>query len=236
MSSPSNLRRHKAGTGGPSNKEDRKSRPFDNILLDYEKFAAVAHQREVTESSILGRTEVWGDQRESAKVSSSRNRGESKGPGVEERNDSSLVVSGRGGGLETETGSSSFPSSVITRKTLVELVHTFHLPQGHKVLIHRVTNSPTHSPQSYVGISSHHLSAGVLNLLELVPVQLTPNAYARLLSFFLIFRRKRIGSSTDNIIRQCFQMKKCPKKSLGMVQPDGIYYLPARSGNYRALL
>ncbi|KAL5741838.1 hypothetical protein ACOSP7_028570 [Xanthoceras sorbifolium] len=55
MSSPSNLRRHKAGTGGPSNKEDRNE-------------AAVAHQREVTESSILGRTEVWGDQRESAKT------------------------------------------------------------------------------------------------------------------------------------------------------------------------
>ncbi|KAL5756649.1 hypothetical protein ACOSQ2_021395 [Xanthoceras sorbifolium] len=40
MSSPSDRRRHKAGTGGPSNKGDRKSRPFDDVLLEYEKFAS----------------------------------------------------------------------------------------------------------------------------------------------------------------------------------------------------
>ncbi|KAL5752184.1 hypothetical protein ACOSP7_022360 [Xanthoceras sorbifolium] len=247
MTSPSNRRHHKAGTGGPSNKRDRKSRPIDDILLDYEKFVsgertgrqgdevAVAYQCEVTGSSTSGHTEV----------SFSRNHSESEGvvPGVKERDYSFLAASG---GLEIETGSSPFPSSVITKESLIELVHTFHLPRRHKVLIPRVTDSPTHLPQDYVVISSHHLFAGlrfpllgslsVLNLLELTPIQLTLNVYVRLLYFFLIFRRKRIGSPTDNILRHCFQMKKCPKKSLGVVQPDGIYYLSARPSDYRGLL
>ncbi|KAL5738557.1 hypothetical protein ACOSP7_031318 [Xanthoceras sorbifolium] len=122
MSSPIDQKRHKAGTVGPSNKGDRKSRPFDDVLLEYKKFASgertghqgdkvvVAYQRDVTGSSTSSRTKVRSDRRESA-----------------ERDDSSLVASGR---LETETGSSSFPSSVITRENLVELVHTFHLPRG----------------------------------------------------------------------------------------------------------
>ncbi|KAL5758593.1 hypothetical protein ACOSP7_021204 [Xanthoceras sorbifolium] len=70
MYSPSDWSRHKASTGGLSNKGDRKSRPFDDVLIDYEKFAsgerpglqgdkaAVAHQCEVTRSSTSGRTEV----------------------------------------------------------------------------------------------------------------------------------------------------------------------------------
>ncbi|KAL5765954.1 hypothetical protein ACOSP7_016571 [Xanthoceras sorbifolium] len=236
MPSSSNQRHRKTGSGGPSNKGDRKYCSFDDILLDYEKFvygertghqgdeADVAHQREVTGSSTSGRTEVRGDQRESAELSSLGDHDESEWvvPGVE---------AASGGGLETETGSSSFPSLVITMASLVKLVHTFYLPRRHKVLIPRVTNILTHHPQGYVAISSHHLSAElrfpfprllirVLNLLELVPMQLTPNAYTQLLSFFLIFIRKRIGSSTDNIIRHCFQMKKCPKKSLGVVRPD----------------
>ncbi|KAL5764220.1 hypothetical protein ACOSQ2_016814 [Xanthoceras sorbifolium] len=224
MSSSSNRRHRKTGSGGPSNKGDRKYCSFDDILLDYEKFvsgertghqgdeADVAHQREVTGSFTSGRTEVRGDQRESAEVSS-----------LGDYDESEWVVPG--------TGSSSFPSLVITMASLVKLVHTFYLPRRHKVLIPRVTNILTHHPQGYVAISSHHLSAElrfpfprflirVLNLLELVPMKFTPNAYTQLLSFFLIFIRKRIGSSTDNIIRHCFQMKKCPKKSLGVVRPD----------------
>ncbi|KAL5779620.1 hypothetical protein ACOSQ2_010357 [Xanthoceras sorbifolium] len=224
MSSPSDWRYHKAGTSGSSNKGDQKSNSFDNVLLDYEKFvsgerigcrgdeAIMAHQREVPKSSTSIRTEVRSDQRESAEVASSGDCGGSEEvvPRVEEGDDSSLAAYG---GLETKTGSSPFPSSVITRKSLVELVHTFHLPQGYKVLIPRVV------------ISSHYLFVGlrfllswflisVLNLLKLVPMQLTTNAYARLLSFYLILRRKMIGSSTDNILRHCFQMKKCSKKSL----------------------
>ncbi|KAL5825357.1 hypothetical protein ACOSQ3_021420 [Xanthoceras sorbifolium] len=258
MSSPSDRRRHKAGTGGPSNKGDRKSRPFDDVLLEYEKFASsertghqgdkatVAHQREVIGSSTFGHTEVRSDRRESAEVFSLGDHGQSEGvvPGVEERDDSSLAAPR---GFETKTGSSSFPSSVITMESLVELEHTFHLPRGHKVLIPRVTNSLTHQPQGYVAISSHHLSAGlrfplprflikVLNLLEFAPMQLTPNAYTRLLSLYLIFKRKRVDSPTDNIIRHCFQMNKCLKKSLGATRPDGIYYLPTRPSDYRALL
>ncbi|KAL5823563.1 hypothetical protein ACOSQ4_021463 [Xanthoceras sorbifolium] len=201
MYSPSDRRRHKASTGDLSNKGDRKSRPFDDVLTDYEKFAsgerlglqgdkaAVAHQYEVIRSSTSGCTEVQSDRSESAEVSSSEDLGESEGivPRVEEMNDSSLTA------LE-----------------------------GHKVLIPRATNSPTHPPQCYVVISSHHFSAGlkfplpnflirILNMLELALMQLTPNAYTQLLSFYLIFRMKRIGSLTDNIFRHCFQMKKCPK-------------------------
>ncbi|KAL5767640.1 hypothetical protein ACOSP7_014235 [Xanthoceras sorbifolium] len=151
--------------------------------------------------------------------------------------------------LQVRTGGSLFPSSVITRKDLVGLVHTFHLPMGHRVLIPRASDSPTHPPLGYVAISSHHLLAGlrfplprflikVLNLLQLTPIQLTPNVYTWLLSFYLIFRRKRIGSPTDNIIRHYFHMKKCPlnKKLPGKTRHDKIYYLPVRSSDYRALL
>ncbi|KAL5758496.1 hypothetical protein ACOSP7_021107 [Xanthoceras sorbifolium] len=226
MSSSSNQRHRKVSIGDPSNKRDRKSRPFDNILLDYEKFifgkrverqsdeATVAYQREVTKSSTSGRTKVWGDQSEYAEMSSSGDHDKSEGvvPGVEDMHGSSLAASR---GLETKTGSTPFPSSVITMESLVELVHTFHLSRGYKVLISRVTNSLTHPTQGYVAISSHHLSAGlrfslpqflirVLNLLEFAPMQFTLNAYARLLPFFLIFRRKTIGSPTDNILRNCF--------------------------------
>ncbi|KAL5773765.1 hypothetical protein ACOSQ2_013689 [Xanthoceras sorbifolium] len=239
MFSPSDRKHHKAGTGGLSNKGDRKSRLFDGVLLEYEKFAsgemtrrqgdkaAVAYQCEVTGSSTSGRTEVWSDRRESVEESSSWDHGESEGvvPGVKERDDSSLAASG---GLEIETESSLFPSSVITRESMV---------------IPRVIDSPTHLPQGYVDISSHHLFAGlrfslprilirVLNFLELMLMQLTLNTYTWLLSLYLIFRRKRIGSLTDNILRHCFQMKKCPKNLLGPARPDGIYYLPAWSGDY----
>ncbi|KAL5739443.1 hypothetical protein ACOSP7_028338 [Xanthoceras sorbifolium] len=73
MSSPSDRRCHKAGTGGPSNKGDHKSRSFDDGLLDYDKFvsgertgyhgdeAAVAYQREVPRSSTSGRAKVRSD-------------------------------------------------------------------------------------------------------------------------------------------------------------------------------
>ncbi|KAL5812317.1 hypothetical protein ACOSQ3_027267 [Xanthoceras sorbifolium] len=153
--------------------------------------------------------------------------------------------------LQVRTGGSLFPYFEITREDMVDLVHTFHFPMGHKVLIPRASDIPIDPPPGYgcYTISSHHLLAGlrfpfprflskVLNLLQVAPMQLTPNAYTRLLSFYLVFRRKRIGSPIDNIIRHCFQMKKCPinKKLPGKIRHEGIYYLPARLSDYRALL
>ncbi|KAL5799492.1 hypothetical protein ACOSQ3_032569 [Xanthoceras sorbifolium] len=141
------------------------------------------------------------------------------------------------------------PPSVITREDLVDLVHTFHLPIGHKVLVSKASDRSTHMLSGYIAISSHHLAAelrfslpqfllNVLNLLELAPIQLTPNAYSRLLSLHLIFRRKSVGSLTDNIARHCFQMKKCHlnKKLSGKALHDGMYYLPTRPNDCRSLL
>ncbi|KAL5808297.1 hypothetical protein ACOSQ3_028988 [Xanthoceras sorbifolium] len=67
-------------------------------------------------------------------MSSFGDHGESEGVllGIEERDDSFLAASG---GLDAETESSSFSSSGITKEILVELVYTFHLSRGHKVLI-----------------------------------------------------------------------------------------------------
>ncbi|KAL5734164.1 hypothetical protein ACOSP7_032025 [Xanthoceras sorbifolium] len=141
------------------------------------------------------------------------------------------------------------PPSVITRDDLVDLVHTFRLPMGHKVLVSRASDRSTHMLSGYIAISSHHLAAelrfplprfplNVLNLLELAPIRLIPNVYSRLLSLYLIFRRKSVGSLTDNIARHCFQMKKCHlnKKLLGKARHDEMYYLPAQPNDYWSLL
>ncbi|KAL5804660.1 hypothetical protein ACOSQ3_031460 [Xanthoceras sorbifolium] len=200
MSSPSDRRHHKPATGGPSDKGGHKPRPFDDVVLDYEKFvsgerircrgeeAVVVYQREVYRPSTTGRTEVRSDQGESAKVFSSMHHGVSKGVAsrIEERDDSSLAPSE---GLEDETESSLFPSLVITRGSLVDLVHTFHLFRGHNVLTSREVDSSTHPPRGYMAISQHYFFAGLrftlprflirlLNLLGLMPMQLTSNAYS----------------------------------------------------------
>ncbi|KAL5844315.1 hypothetical protein ACOSQ4_010273 [Xanthoceras sorbifolium] len=129
------------------------------------------------------------------------------------------------------------------------LTHTFHLPKGHRVLIPRASDGPAYPSLSYVAISSHYLIVGLrfllpqflirlLNLLELTPMQLTLIAYTRLISFYLIFRNNRVGSPTDNIIRHCFLLKKCPfsKKPSSKAQHDGVYYLSTRASDYWKLL
>ncbi|KAL5784020.1 hypothetical protein ACOSQ2_006412 [Xanthoceras sorbifolium] len=124
MSSPSDRRRHKASTGGSSNKGGRRLRSFNDALIDYERF--MFDERTGHRSYIhCGPMFFW-------------EHGESEGLllGIEERDDSSLAAPG---GLDAETESSSFPLSGIIKEILVELVHTFHLPRVHKVLIPRVT-------------------------------------------------------------------------------------------------
>ncbi|KAL5741733.1 hypothetical protein ACOSP7_028465 [Xanthoceras sorbifolium] len=141
MSSLSDWRCHKASINSPSNKRGRKLRSFDDALIDYERFVfekRTGHRGDTAVAAcsleVVG-TAVRGDRREFAEMSSFRDHGEREGVllGIEERDDSFLAVSG---GLDAETGSSSFPSSGITKEILVELVYTFHLFRGHKVLIH----------------------------------------------------------------------------------------------------
>ncbi|KAL5818847.1 hypothetical protein ACOSQ4_022689 [Xanthoceras sorbifolium] len=198
MSSSSDQERHEVHIDGPPDAGDRKSRPFDEVVVEYEWFASrlkamkrgdkttMTSRSEMIGSSTSGHVEVRRDQREPA-----------------------------------EAGDFSFPSFVIKREDLVDLTHTFHFSMGHRVLIPRASDRPAYPSPSYVAISSHHLIVGlrfhlptflkrVLNLLELAPMQLTPNAYTQLLSFYLIFSRKGIGSLTDNIIRHCFLLKNCP--------------------------
>ncbi|KAL5781911.1 hypothetical protein ACOSP7_006940 [Xanthoceras sorbifolium] len=200
--------------------------------------AIMTRRSEIRGSSTSGREEAMRDQGESAEVSTSEDRDENEGvvPGAEEMDDPSLATPED---LQTQAGDFSCPSSIIKRDDLVGLARAFHLLMGHKVLIPKALDRPAYPPQGYVAISSHHLIVGlrfslpsflirILNLLELAPMQLTPNAYTRLLSFYLIFRRKGIGSPIDNIIRHCFLLKKCPlyKKPSGKAQYDWVILSP----------
>ncbi|KAL5827574.1 hypothetical protein ACOSQ3_019412 [Xanthoceras sorbifolium] len=87
---------HAADTGGPSNVRDRRSHPFDNVLVEYEWFAAATHSSEVMGSSTSGRTEALGDQRVSAEVSTSGDHDESEEvmPKARGDDDPSLAVTG----------------------------------------------------------------------------------------------------------------------------------------------
>ncbi|KAL5746725.1 hypothetical protein ACOSP7_023697 [Xanthoceras sorbifolium] len=148
--------------------------PFDEVVIEYERF--MPKQRGIEKAT-----------------SSSEDLDTSVGIAPkDEGHDSSLVAS--------EVENFLFPSSMIKREELIGLVSTFHLPTGHKVLIPKATNGLVHPPSGYVAISLHHIHAGlrfplpefiirVLNLLELASMQLTPNAYTRLISFYLPFRR-----------------------------------------------
>ncbi|KAL5746864.1 hypothetical protein ACOSQ2_024161 [Xanthoceras sorbifolium] len=143
---------------------------------------------------------------------------------------------------EADVDGFSTPEELNSRpvnENLLGFASTFHLPRGYKVMVPKVTDRPARSPPGYIAISSHHLHAGlrfilptfllcVLNLLRLASMQLTPNSYAQLISFYLTFRRRGFGSPSDNIIRYCYSLKKCPlsEKSFGSAWHEGIYYLP----------
>ncbi|KAL5736752.1 hypothetical protein ACOSQ2_031540 [Xanthoceras sorbifolium] len=163
MPSSGDQERHEADTGGAPDAGDCMSRPFDEILVKYEQFAdkvATTRRSEVIWSSTSGRVEARRDQGEPAKVSTSVNQDENKGvvPEVEEVDDPSLVVPEE---LQTQAEDFSFPSSVIKREDLVGLMHTFHLPIGHRVLIPRVSDGPSYPPPGYMVISSYHLIIGL---------------------------------------------------------------------------
>ncbi|KAL5820903.1 hypothetical protein ACOSQ3_022785 [Xanthoceras sorbifolium] len=243
MSSSSDQECHEVHIDGPPDAGDRKSRLFDEVVVEYEWFASrlkamkqsdktTMTRSEMIGSSTSGYVEVRRDQREPAEVSTSGDQDENEGvvPGAKAMEDPSLAV----------------PEKL---EDLIDLTHTFHFSMGHRVLILRASDRPAYPPPSYVAISSHHLIVGlrfhlptflkrILNLLELALMQLSPNAYTRLLSFYLFFSRKGIGSLTDNIIRHCFLLKNCPlsKKPSGKAQHDRVYYLLMRASDYRELL
>ncbi|KAL5760147.1 hypothetical protein ACOSQ2_018985 [Xanthoceras sorbifolium] len=180
MSSLSDLEYYKVDVGGILSPEECHSRPSDEVVIKYERFMSMQQTDEV--------------------------------------DDSSQVTLGRSQ-MQVENFI-SLPS-IITNEDLVGYASTFHLPMGHKVLIAKVIDRPAHPPPGYVAISLHHLHAGlrfpfskflicVLNLLRLAPMQLTPNAYTQLIFFYLTFRRRGVGSPSDNIIRYCYLLKKCP--------------------------
>ncbi|KAL5781912.1 hypothetical protein ACOSP7_006941 [Xanthoceras sorbifolium] len=114
MSSLSDQRCHEVGTHGSPNAGDRRPRPFDEVLVEYEQFvsrertkhqgdrAAMTRRSEVTESSTSGRREAWSDQGESTKVSTSEGHNESEGAvlGVERVDDPTLAIPE---GLQTQT-------------------------------------------------------------------------------------------------------------------------------------
>ncbi|KAL5846450.1 hypothetical protein ACOSQ3_009974 [Xanthoceras sorbifolium] len=198
ISSPSDQERHEAVTGSSPDIGGRRSRPFNEAVVVYEQF--------MSREKAMG----WGD-----KAATTLDQDESEGavPGAEEVDDPSLTVPKE---LQLQVEDFSFPSyrpeGVIMREDLAGLTHTFHLPIGQKVLIPRASDGPAYPSSAYVAISSHYLIAGlrfllpyflirVPNLLELALMKFTPNAYTWLISFYLIFRRKGVGSSTDNIIR-----------------------------------
>ncbi|KAL5744418.1 hypothetical protein ACOSQ2_027534 [Xanthoceras sorbifolium] len=159
----------KADVGGSFAPEERKSRPFDEVVVEFEQFMSKQMGIDCSERAA---------EAHELRLFSSGDLDESVGIAPEDEvDDSSLVAS--------EVGNFSFPSSIIKREDLVGLVNMFHLPMGYKVLIPRATDGPAHPPSGYVAISSHHSQAGlrfplhefiirVLNLLELASMQLTP--------------------------------------------------------------
>ncbi|KAL5857300.1 hypothetical protein ACOSQ3_004758 [Xanthoceras sorbifolium] len=169
MSSARDQECHEADTGGSPDAGDRKSHPFDEVVVEYELFvsrlkaierggkAAATHRNEARGSSTSGRVEARRDQGEPVKVSILGDQDENEGvvPGAKKMDDPFLAVPGE---LQTLVDDSSFRSSVIKREDLVGgLMHTLHLPIGHMVLIPRALDRLDYPPPSYVAISSHHL-------------------------------------------------------------------------------
>ncbi|KAL5854917.1 hypothetical protein ACOSQ4_004719 [Xanthoceras sorbifolium] len=159
MSSARDQECHEADTGGSPDAGDRKSHPFDEVVVEYELFvsrlkaierggkAAATHRNEARGSSTS----------EPVKVSILGDHDENEGvvPGAKKMDDPFLAVPGE---LQTLVDDSSFRSSVIKREDLVGgLMHTLHLPIGHMVLIPRALDRLDYPPPSYVAISSHHL-------------------------------------------------------------------------------
>ncbi|KAL5785163.1 hypothetical protein ACOSQ2_007555 [Xanthoceras sorbifolium] len=139
MSSLNNQERQEANVDGSSAPEERKSCPFDEVVVEYERF--MSKQRAIDCSKRAAKAHrdffIW-DLDKSVSIT----------PEDEERDDSSLMAS--------EVGNFLFPSSIISMEELVGLVNTFHLSMGHKVLIPRAMDGPAHPPSGYVAISSHH--------------------------------------------------------------------------------
>ncbi|KAL5815912.1 hypothetical protein ACOSQ3_024290 [Xanthoceras sorbifolium] len=242
MSSLSDQKHHEADVDGFSTPEELNSRPVNEVVIEYEWF--MSKQLAIYRSKGAAEAHIF----ELAEVSSLGGHDEGVGValGEDEVDDSSQTAYER---LQPQV--ESFPSlpSVITRKNLLGFASTFHLPKGYKVMVPKVTDRPARSPSGYIAISSHHLNAGlrfilptfllcVLNLLRLASMQLTPNSYAQLISFYLTFRRRGFGSPSDNIIRYCYSLKKCPlsEKSFGSAWHKGIYYLPVQANEYQGLL
>ncbi|KAL5861852.1 hypothetical protein ACOSQ3_003136 [Xanthoceras sorbifolium] len=200
MSRPSDQECHEANTGGFPDTGDRKSRPFDEVVVEYERFvshlkamehgdeAITTRRSEMKGSSTFGHVDARKDQGEPAEVSTSGDQDENEGviPEAKGVNDPPLATPEE---LQTQAGDFSFPSSFIKIEDLVGFTHTFHLPMGHRVLIPRASDRPAYPPPGYVVIFSHHLIAGlrfplppilirILNILELAPMQRSPNAYS----------------------------------------------------------
>ncbi|KAL5767703.1 hypothetical protein ACOSQ2_014486 [Xanthoceras sorbifolium] len=156
MSSLNDQEPQKVDVSGSSVPEEHKSRLFDEVIVEYERF--MSKQRGIVCSKRA--TEAHRDE-----VSSYRDLYASVGIAPEDEGDDSSLI-------ESEVRNFLFPSSMIKREDLVGLVSTFHLPIGHRVLIPRATDR-------LVGLSFPlpNFIIHVLNLLELAPMQLTPNAY-----------------------------------------------------------
>ncbi|KAL5775368.1 hypothetical protein ACOSP7_012925 [Xanthoceras sorbifolium] len=129
------------------------------------------------------------------------------------------------------------------------IVESFHFPWGHQMLLFVLTVRPVYPSSGYIAISRHHLIVGlrffipgflidILNLLTLALMQLTPTSYSQLLNLYLSFRRHRVPSSSDNVIRFCFLLKQCHllRGSPDESPHDGIYYLSVRARDYKDLL
>ncbi|KAL5777212.1 hypothetical protein ACOSP7_010138 [Xanthoceras sorbifolium] len=106
MSSSSDQERHEADTGGSPDVEDRRSHPFNDVVVKYEWFmsrkkavdsgdkATTICRSEVTGSSTSGHVEARRDQGEPAEVSTSGDHDENEGAvaGIEVVDDPSLAV------------------------------------------------------------------------------------------------------------------------------------------------
>ncbi|KAL5773527.1 hypothetical protein ACOSQ2_013451 [Xanthoceras sorbifolium] len=115
--------------------------------------------------------------------------------------------------------------SRIYRGDLKVIADSYRFPSGHQMLVLAVANMAAYPTSSFVAISRYHLI-------------LIPSLYGQLFTLYLSFRRNGLPSPSDNVIRYCFTLKRCPlpRDSTEHFLYDGMYYQGVWAGKYRELL
>lgn len=114
----------------------------------------------------------------------------------------------------------------------------YRFPCGARLMVPSPGDHAAFPPAGYVAVNPQHLEFGlrfplhsylvaILNDLKLAPFQLTPNSYAQITSLALLFRKNELPFPTPKIFRYLYSFKGTK---------DELYYMAARSSDYKRLL